>query len=320
MRVESARRESDIEANGFEILQEYRYPVTHDTLGELEFIPAIDRALGRVVLFFIDAGGGIAFRTDDVESNRWFRGELRQPNVGVPGIALRDLDGDGLADIVLICECENPGGAYAGRRYNVGEALFQRDGGFYRDWRISRRLNDLNMGKNLDSVTLYIRDGISLEYLYTSKTPEELLDAGFHIIEGQRTQAYFEKFGLVSVIPGFATFNGQAYLMIYLVNPDGKIIWNFQPMYDYVNFYKIKGVSFRDVDGDGLGDFTLLAEYIRIGAEEKAEIVADYNVYYQRTGYFEEDINVKKVYACGADDELDDVVSAVARIIGQNGA
>ena len=113
LRVANARRETDIAANGFEILQEYRYPVTHDTLGDLEFVPAIDRGLGRVVLFFIDAGGEIAFRTDDVESNCWFQGEPRQPNVGVPGIALRDLDGDGLVDIVLICECENPAGAYA---------------------------------------------------------------------------------------------------------------------------------------------------------------------------------------------------------------
>jgi hypothetical protein len=108
----------------------------------------------------------------------------------------------------------------------------------------------------------------------------------------------------VELVPGFFDMAGQNYLMVYIVDSNGRILWNFQPMFYYVNFYAISAISFADIDGDGNKDFLLLAYYVTYDEDGKAFIRKDYNIYYQRAGYFLEDTKFKQSYICGEEDNV----------------
>ena len=310
-RVEGVASEGDILSGGFEMIDDMRFLVEHKNFGLVEFVPSIDRKYGRVVLFFLGEGGEVVFKTDKLESNSWFKGQMKQPNEGIVGVAFRDLNGDGLEDVIIICRCINDAGGYIGKPYAVGEVLFQNGRGFYRDWRISDKINRFGMNKDIHAVTAFVRDGQSMEFLYTAKTEEELLGGGLEIIDEQSFTAYFESLGIVRVISGFYHFGGQNHLILYVVNEGGKIIWNFQPMGDYLNFYSIRGISFTDIDNDGLKDILILANYATYDDEGDAVIKSDYSVYYQQTGFFVEDTEVKRSYPCMEEDNLGTIIRGI---------
>jgi len=244
-------------------------------------------------------------KTDDFISNSWFKGQTRQINRNVLSISFGDLNGDNLDDIMVICACQNDSGLYVGKTYQVADVLFQNQAGFYRDPRVSDKLNRFDMNKTDQAVIAFVRDGISTEFLFTAPTLDTLLAKGFQPITLQRFTEHFEKFGVVEVVPGFFDMAGQNYLMLYLIDQKGSILWNFQPMHDYVNFYAIDAISFRDIDGDGNKDLTLIARYVTYNPSGIAVIKKDYNIYYQRAGYFLEDTRFKQTYAGRETDNLD---------------
>ena len=208
------------------------------------------------------------------------------------------------------------GGGGTIMKFNAGDALFQSESGFYRDWRISDKINRFDMGKDVFAVMSFIRDESSKEFLFTSKTLDELIGGGFKIINSRDYSVAFETFGAVRVVCGYASFNNQAHMMIYIVNADGRIVWNFQPMGAYANYYSYKDISFGDIDGDGYKDVAILVNYASLDDDGKAYIKADYNVYYQRTGYFAEDADIKNIFACTDDDSLDGILRTVRKLRG----
>lgn len=296
--------EQHIENSGFRVIEEQAFEIDHAGLGRLRLIPAISRGYNRLSLFFVREDGYVVYKTDDFESNSWLRGQARQTNQDVICIAYRDLNGDDLKDIIIISACRNESGVYAGKTYNVGDVLFQSEIGFYRDLHISDKINRFDMNKNSEAIMAFVRDGESMEFLFTSKTLDELLKGGFQPISYMVRTEHLEKFGVVSIIPGFYNMTGQNYLMIYIIASDGRILWNFQPMHYYVNFYDIQGIMFIDIDGDGLKDMTLLARYVTYDENGDIMIKQDYDIYYQRAGYFLEDWELKNAMPCGENESL----------------
>lgn len=63
------------------------------------------------------------------------------------------MDEDGLTDIVLITTCKNENKAFSRDDYKVGEVLFRKEQGFYRDWRISDKINRFSMNKSIRFIT-----------------------------------------------------------------------------------------------------------------------------------------------------------------------
>lgn len=307
--IDGILTESDITANGFTIVESHRYLLEHQTSGEIEFIPSIHIKERRVVLFFADPDGHIIYKTDNLESNFWIPGQVKQANWDILSVSFEDLNHDGWLDIIFIASCKNDTGDYTTKPYKVGDVLFQNKDGFYRDWRISDKINRFDMNKFAETIAAFVRDGVSTEYLYTSKTLDELLDNDFEIIKHQSFKVNLEKFGMVDLISGFYTMSEQNFLMLYIVDLNGKILWDLQPMHDYVNFYRINGISFNDIDGDGLKDITLLADYVVYDTQKDiASITQDYNIYYQRAGYFFEDIDFKNTFKCSDDDDLSGII------------
>ena len=285
----------------------------HAVLGNLKALPAIHQEYNRLALFFVTEDGAVVAKTDDFISNTWLKGQIRQTNRDLISLSCFDLNGDGLDDIIIISACRNDFGIYADKIYPVADVLFQNQQGFYRDPRISDKLNRFDMNKTDQAVLAFVRDDISMEFLFTAKNLADLLAKGFRPISSQCFTEYFEKFGVVDIICGFFNMAGQNYLMVYIVDKDGKILWNFQPMHYYVNFYAISALSFRDIDGDGNKDLLLIGNYVTYDEDRLVIIKKDYDIYYQRAGYFLEDMEFKQSYYC----QEEDTISTITKMVRQ---
>lgn len=311
-------RRADIEENGFEAIEEQSFQVVLESFGEeeLTFLPVMDKQYNRLALLLLDERGNVLFKTNQLETNNEYAGRLEQPTKSIAAVSFQDLNGDGLTDIVLITSCENDEGIYAGKPYKVGDVLFQGDQRFYRDWRISDKINRFSMNKSAEFIASYVRDGNSTEALYTAATLEELLDNGFQIAEDQRYYRNFEKQGLLEVVPGSMHIADYQVFMIYLVNKDGYIVWSFQPMGDYDNLYALKGITCRDMDGDGMKDLVVLARYSYSGAEGELLVDTKCSIYYQRTDGFEEDTEFAAYYPCTEEDTVGGLVEIIREYWG----
>lgn len=304
-RLDSIENRTEISENGFEIVEEQIFPIEISGYGEDEvsLIPAYDEQYNRLALFLADADGKIIYKTDQLETNNRVLGQMKQPESNIAAIGFRDLDKDGRMDIILITTCADASGSYAGKTYKVGDVLFQsrQSVRFYRDYRISDKINRFGMNKSAEFITAFVRDGLSTEFLYTAETLDELLSNGMQIITEQCYFRTFGKLGKLQVVPGTYRISNYDVFMIYLVNEQGDIVSSLQPMGNYDNLYALKGISCRDIDGDGLKDITVLARYSYESERGELVVESDYSIYYQRTGGFSADTDMKKRYRCEDD-------------------
>ncbi len=296
----TSRRE--IENAGFEVITEQIFPIETECFGNVVLIPALEKTYHRLALFWAKEDGSIVYRTDQLEANNRNKGQMEQPIKELAAISFQELNGDGKMDVVLIAICERKGTSYGRKTYKVGEVLFQDDQGFYRDYRISDKINRFSMNKSVECITAFVRDGKSAEFLYTATTKKELLANGFQIAQEQCYFRQFEKLGKLEVVPGTYTMADFAVFMIYLINEQGDIVWSFQPMGEYDNLYALKGITCRDIDGDGMKDILVLARYSYEGNELLTK--SDYSIYYQRTGGFYEETGIQKKYPCSDEDTV----------------
>ncbi len=329
-RLNAIGTKSDISENGFDIVESQIFPFEPEILLEpvtesgldtapepsdvteaepssgLSVIPAFDRTYHRLALFLADADGTILYRTDQLETNNSIRGQMKQPKQEIASVAFQDLNGDLRTDIILITVCEGADG----RRYKVGDVLLQRADqlSFYRDYRISDKLNRFGMNKNAKSITAFVRDGDSTEFLYTALTLKELRQHGFQIITEQSYTRTFGKLGKLQVVPGTYRIADYEVFLIYLVNEQDYIMSALLPMGEYDNLYALKGINCRDIDGDGLKDIIVLAKYSYEDEEHKLAVASDYSIYYQRTGGFSADTEIKSQYPCTDEDTMQTIV------------
>ena len=309
---------SDIEENGFFAIEEQSFPVIMESFGEEEvtFLPVMDEEYSRMAVLIADSEGNILYKTNRLETNNRRLGELKQPTKDIAAVSFQDLNGDGLTDIILITDCENEAGEYEGRIYKTGDVLFQGQGDFYRDWRISDKINRFSMNKSIDFIATYVRDGISVEVLYTATTLEELLNNGFRIIQEQCYWRSFEKQGYLRVVPGVIKMAEYNIFMIFLVNEQGYIVWSFQTMEDYDNLYSLKGMTCRDMDGDGMKDIVVLARYSYAGPEGELQVDTKCSIFYQRTDGFEEDKEFSDYHQCTSEDTVSGLVELIREYWG----
>lgn len=334
-RFAAVEHRDDIAKNGFETVDVHIFPVQYEIGRQKEMetelvrqmkadpdadvkelkmnleapvlmIPAYDTTYNRLALFFADEDGWIVYKTDRFETNSCVLGQMRQPEQELVSVAFQDLNGDTLTDIILITSCEIGGD----QKYRIGDVLFQDTEGliFYRDYRISDKINRFGMNQNTDSITAFVRDGYSTEFLYTAVTLQELLRHGFQIITEQCYSRTFGKLGKLQVVPGTYHIADYDVFMVYLVNEQDYILSALQPMGDYDNLYALKGINCRDIDGDGLKDIVVLAKYSYEDEEHQLAVKSDYSIYYQRTGGFSADTEIKKRYPCSEEDTMQVVV------------
>lgn len=317
-RFQAVMHVRELDASGFVILEEQIFPVTLESFGEeeLTMVPALEKTFHRLALFFADRQGNILCRYDQLETNNCIPGQMEQPVETLLSVAFADVNHDRKTDIILITGCVNETGDYAGISYKVGDVLFQGDRDFYRDWRITDKINRFSMNKSANYIISFVRDGRSAEFLYTATTLEELLEQGFQIAEDQHYTRDFEKLGRLEVVPGIVRISAYNLFMIYLVNEQGNIVWSLQPMGDYDNLYSLRGVQGRDLDGDGMKDLVALARYSIETEDGEALIVNRCAIYYQRTGGFEVDTEFENYYQCKEEDTMEEVIRKIREYWG----
>lgn len=314
-RLAGIEKEDEIAKNGFAVLEEQVFETELENLGMVTFIPALDGTYHRLALFFANEAGDIVWRTDQLEMNFINSGRLAQPNREVSAVSFQDVNGDKMTDIVLIASCLDETDA-EGRPFLVGEVLFADEKGFYRDWRISDKINRFAMNKSIDFIAAYARDGKSTEFLYTATTLSQLQSHGGKIIAEQSYSREFEKLGRLLVVPYSVVIADYEVFMIYLVNDQGTIVWSFQPMGAHDNLYALRGISCRDIDGDGLKDIVVLARYSDGAGQGQQQIVSDCAIYYQRNGGFSEDVEFKRQFLCDENTKMEDLVEAARSFWG----
>lgn len=316
MAIENTR---DLNGYGYTAIWDQSFEVRFDSFDDEEdviFLPVMDNTYHRLAILVTDSGGNVLYKTNQLETNYKWLGYLEQPTKNIASVSFHDLNYDGLKDIILITECQNDTGDYAGKSYKVGDVLFQRGGSFYRDWRISDKINRFGMNKSADFITSYVRDGNSTEILYTATTLDELLDNGFDIIEEQCYYRSFEKQGRLQVVPGVIHMAEYDIFMVYLVNEQGYIVWSFQPMRDYDNLYALKGMACRDLDGDGMKDLLVLGRYSYTGPDGNLSVDVRCGIYYQRTDGFAEDTEFETTYRCDDEDKVGELVTLIRKYWG----
>lgn len=309
-RLMSIENRNGIADGGFLVVENQIFPLDPDDEDSILMVPAFDGQYNRLALFMVDADGRIVYRTEQLETNYCVRGRMRQPVQSLAAVSFQDLNRDGRMDIILITSCVNESGVYAGETYKVGDVLFQNQtgNGFYRDYRISEKINRFGMNKSADSIAAFVRDGDSTEFLYTASTLQELQRNQFRVIPEQCYLRTFGKLGKLQVTPGTYRIADYDIFMIYLVNEQGDIVSVLQPMGEYDNLYALKGVTCRDIDGDGLKDIVILARYSYEGEQGELLIESDYRIYYQRTGGFEPDTEIRDTYRCSDEDTMEILV------------
>lgn len=291
----------------------------------VRFFTAIEKDCHRAAVFLADAEGDIVYKTNQLECNYAISGRLEQPIVDMISVAFQDLDGDGLMDIILIAGCVNETGAYAGKTYKVGEVLFQTKGdgdrvSFYRDWRINDKINRFDMNRSAKCIRSFVRDGRSAEFLYTATTESELLENGFAVIKEQSYWRNYEKLGKLKVLPGIFSIADYDVFMIYMINEQGDIVWSFQPMGDYDNLYSLRGVSGKDLDGDGMKDLLVVGRYSREGESGEMIVEGRYSIYYQRTGGFDTDVEFVRDHPYRDDCTVEELGNEIRAYWGWNTA
>lgn len=279
----------------------------------VRFVTAIDKKYHRAAVFLADESGTIVYKTNMLECNYTIKGSVAQPIVDMVSVAFADLNHDGLMDIILIAGCVNDSGSYAGKMYKIGEVLFQEKDSvsFYWDWRINDKLNRFDMNKSAKCIISFVRDGNSTEFLYTATTEQELLSNGFRVIEEQSYWRTYEKLGKLKVLPGVFSMADYDVFMIYMINADGNIVWCFQPMGDMDNLYSLKGMSGKDMDGDGMKDLVVWAQYSKEGAHGELLVENKCSVYYQRTGGFDTDTDFVENYKFTGEENMEMLLSDI---------
>ena len=325
-RFDRIEKIGDLENQGFRLLEDQIFAMplqklpeeavdtTEEPGDEVWFYAALDTRYHRLAVFIADASGQILYKTDQLEANYCYPGEMRQPVKKLASVSFQDVDNDRDTDIILIVQCHNDRGDYQEESYKVGDVLFQDDGNFYRDYRISDKINRFDMNKNPACILNFVRDGRSTEFLYTAETLADLLNHNFNVIEEQSYTRNFEKLGKLKVVPGTYRMAEYDVFMIYLIDEQGNIVWSFQPMEDYDNLYALKGIQGKDLDGDGLKDLVVFAKYSYEG--ENGELLVDTvcTIYYQRTAGFEKDKDFTANYECTEEDTLEALVDIMEYI------
>ncbi len=290
--------------------------ISNQIVPTVRFYTAIDSETARAAVFLANQDGQIIYKTNQLECNYTVLGCVEQPIVDMVSVAFQDLNYDGLTDMTLIAGCVNDSGYYAGKQYKVGEVLFQEpDQGdnlsFYRDWRINDKINRFDMNRSAKCIRSFVRDGQSTEFLYTATTEEELLENGFEIIEEQCYWRTYEKLGKLKVLPGVYSMADYDIFMIYMINEQGNIVWCFQPMGEYDNLYSLRGISGKDLDGDGMKDLLVVARYSKEGENGEIIIEGQYSIYYQRTGGFDTDMEFAKMHPYEDTDTVEALVKKI---------
>ena len=310
----------DIAEQGFAVVEDQVFPIDLDGYEpeSVSIVPAYDETYSRLALFLVEDGGRVLYKTDQLETNMQILGQMEQPNKDIIAGSFLDLNGDGARDIVLITTCGSTDESGAEVSCRVGDVLFQTDGelSFYRDYRISDKLNRFGMNMSIHSIAAFVRDGYSTEFMYTAATLDELLSHGLQIIEEQCYVRVFGKLGRLQVVPGTYRIADYEIFMIYLVNEEGYIVSSLRPMGDYDNLYALRGINCSDIDGDGLKDMVVLARYSYENESGEMVVQSDYSVYYQRTGGFSTDWDIKDFYRCEETDTMEALIKKVREYWG----
>lgn len=82
-------------------------------------------------------------------------------------------------------------------------------------------------------------------------------------------------------------------------------------MGDYDNLYSLRGMSGKDVDGDGMKDLVVLARYSYESEQGEVVVESACSIYYQRTGGFDIDTEFTEQFECTDDLTMSGLINEI---------
>ena len=113
----------ELDACGYEVLEEQIFPVALESFGEeeLTLIPAMERRFHRLAVFFADRRGNILYRYNQLETNNCIPGQMEQPVENLLSVAFADVNHDQKTDMILITGCVNEAGEFLSGLEDLGQ-------------------------------------------------------------------------------------------------------------------------------------------------------------------------------------------------------
>jgi hypothetical protein len=151
---------------------------------------------------------------------------------------------------------------------------------------------------NVDNNSNYNLNISDTSGIVKNETLKQLQDKGFQLIPEQSFDINLENWGNVKFVFGFQDDDFEIpKLGLYLTDSDGAILYSFPEFYGNIwVLFDVDAVAFKDVNGDGLKDVIVIAEYILGHGENAAEEFPVSGVYFQKGNEF--------ISLPGLDDEL----------------
>lgn len=296
---------TDISKQNFKIIENQCFDVKFENFGNVKFIPAYaENKQKSSAVFLANSKDEIIYKTADLKASNF-------PFSKISAVSFKDVDKDGLKDILIISECKTEFLYSEDIVFKIADVLFQNSETFNYNYEITEELNRYDMNKNIAAILSYFNENKTKKLLYTSETLDKLEENGLKVIQDQSFWTDFESLGKIKVVTGTYNMGGLNHLYIYIVSPEGNIIDSFNPMVYHDNFKKLKGITFKDINGDNLKDIVVLAEYSNIKDSSK---FASCNIYIQNERYFDSDRYLERDLYIKDSDNLNDAVDTARKL------
>ncbi len=141
---------ADLRKGGLEVIKEHSFPAEFANCGKVQFTAMDYKSFRSASFYLIGKDGDILYTFPERTRIGWEFARIR-------AVAAADVNGDGLADVIIINEYNPVAGAQETGPVPYASVHFQKDNGFVDDWLFADQLNDARQNADIQSVLEYAK-------------------------------------------------------------------------------------------------------------------------------------------------------------------
>ncbi|WP_052410389.1 hypothetical protein [Paenibacillus durus] len=138
----------DLKKEGLEVLEDQSFWIELENWGKVKFL-SVESAMGslyKLKFFLVDASGKILYEFPDFYGNQW------NTLFEMKAVSFKDVNKDGLKDIIIIAEFMTGVGPDGAEPFNVGDVYFQTKTGFVNNPELDEAIHDLKKNKTIEMI------------------------------------------------------------------------------------------------------------------------------------------------------------------------
>lgn len=145
---------SDLQEKGLKVIENQSFWVELENWGKVRFVSRqfTDEGTFKLQFYLVDDKGNILYNFPDFYNSKfWFFYELR-------AIAFKDVNKDGLKDIVVIADYVSGVGEQGAIPFPVGSVYFQKENEFVNIPELDEQINDANKNETIDMIQKFVEE------------------------------------------------------------------------------------------------------------------------------------------------------------------